>query len=209
MDMKSIFFLIGGAFCHQLPERSIYVAGVQLPVCARCFGVYSSVAVCSLFLAAAKRLSASKPPSLIITLLLSAALLPLMADGFLSYIGIYETTNFVRVTTGALAGCSLMLLTHLAIRFEAGHSERTELIKSPGELGALFGVCLFFTGAAFLLPFGYMVFSLTAVFGILLFWNAVLYCVFRLILNWRAWVCIGAANGLLFVWIVLAAVYGK
>lgn len=31
--------------CHQRPERSFRVAGVQQPVCARCFGLYVSAAV--------------------------------------------------------------------------------------------------------------------------------------------------------------------
>lgn len=37
----------GGAsrICHQQPERSFRVAGHQLPVCARCFGLYLSGAL--------------------------------------------------------------------------------------------------------------------------------------------------------------------
>ena len=31
-----------GRVCHQRPERSFHVAGVQLPVCARCTGLYVS-----------------------------------------------------------------------------------------------------------------------------------------------------------------------
>ena len=32
----------GGSFiCHQLPERSFHLQGAQLPVCARCLGLYS------------------------------------------------------------------------------------------------------------------------------------------------------------------------
>jgi len=29
--------------CHQIPERSFYVLGVQFPICARCTGIYSGV----------------------------------------------------------------------------------------------------------------------------------------------------------------------
>ena len=35
----------GSLVCHQRPERSFHLAGVQLPVCARCFGLYLSGAV--------------------------------------------------------------------------------------------------------------------------------------------------------------------
>jgi uncharacterized membrane protein len=31
--------------CHQRPERSFHLAGLQLPVCARCFGLYASGAL--------------------------------------------------------------------------------------------------------------------------------------------------------------------
>jgi uncharacterized membrane protein len=31
--------------CHQRPERSFHLAGPQLPVCARCFGLYASGAL--------------------------------------------------------------------------------------------------------------------------------------------------------------------
>lgn len=31
--------------CHQRPERSFHLAGTQLPVCARCAGLYFSAAV--------------------------------------------------------------------------------------------------------------------------------------------------------------------
>ena len=34
-----------GLVCHQRPERSFHLAGVQLPVCARCLGLYASGAL--------------------------------------------------------------------------------------------------------------------------------------------------------------------
>ncbi|MEO7133716.1 MAG: DUF2085 domain-containing protein, partial [Vicinamibacterales bacterium] len=37
-----MIFLAGSVICHQLPERSFFWAGQQLPVCARCTGLYVS-----------------------------------------------------------------------------------------------------------------------------------------------------------------------
>ena len=39
---------IGHLICHQLPERSFHLWGAQLPVCARCTGIYlgAAIAVC-------------------------------------------------------------------------------------------------------------------------------------------------------------------
>jgi uncharacterized membrane protein len=36
---------IGAFICHQRPERSFFVAGAQLPVCARCTGLYAGAAL--------------------------------------------------------------------------------------------------------------------------------------------------------------------
>jgi uncharacterized membrane protein len=36
---------IGALVCHQRPERSFHLAGVPMPVCARCVGLYGSAAL--------------------------------------------------------------------------------------------------------------------------------------------------------------------
>ena len=38
-------FPIGGLICHQRPERSFFVNGHQLAVCARCTGLYLGSAI--------------------------------------------------------------------------------------------------------------------------------------------------------------------
>jgi len=38
-------YVFGSIICHQLPDRSFHLAGVQLPVCARCTGLYLGAAV--------------------------------------------------------------------------------------------------------------------------------------------------------------------
>ena len=35
----------GSLVCHQLPERSFHIGGVQMPVCARCVGLYAGAAL--------------------------------------------------------------------------------------------------------------------------------------------------------------------
>jgi len=39
-EWGALAYLLGSLICHQNPERSFHMAGVQLPVCARCTGVY-------------------------------------------------------------------------------------------------------------------------------------------------------------------------
>lgn len=43
MDLLVEFvYAVGGVVCHQLPERSFFLNDRQLPVCARCAGLYLS-----------------------------------------------------------------------------------------------------------------------------------------------------------------------
>ena len=41
-------YLTGGAICHQLPERSFDLWGHQMPVCARCTGIYAGAALAAI-----------------------------------------------------------------------------------------------------------------------------------------------------------------
>jgi uncharacterized membrane protein len=37
---SAVVYALGGVICHQRPERSFRRSGVQVPVCARCEGLY-------------------------------------------------------------------------------------------------------------------------------------------------------------------------
>jgi uncharacterized membrane protein len=43
----SVYFM-GGVLCHQLPARSFFLWGSQMPVCARCTGIYAGAAAAAL-----------------------------------------------------------------------------------------------------------------------------------------------------------------
>jgi uncharacterized membrane protein len=45
--ISAIAYAVGSLVCHQIPERSFHLAGVQLPVCARCSGIYAGAAIAS------------------------------------------------------------------------------------------------------------------------------------------------------------------
>ena len=47
-------YAIGSIVCHQLPDRSFYLWGRQLPVCARCMGIYVGAALVAVFVAIAR-----------------------------------------------------------------------------------------------------------------------------------------------------------
>jgi uncharacterized membrane protein len=55
------FFPIGRYICHQRPERSFFRHGQQLPVCARCTGLYIGAAIAApLALALASSLASAR-----------------------------------------------------------------------------------------------------------------------------------------------------
>jgi uncharacterized membrane protein len=66
-----LMYAFGAFICHQRPERSFYTAAAQLPVCARCLGLYVGAAVAALLLIVASR-STRKTP--VRTMLIVAAL---------------------------------------------------------------------------------------------------------------------------------------
>jgi uncharacterized membrane protein len=90
----------GSLVCHQRPERSFHLAGAQLPVCARCFGLYLSGAV-GLVVASRRRGSMSAATS---RLLLVVGALPIAVTVALEWLGLIHTTNVVRMLTGLPLG---------------------------------------------------------------------------------------------------------
>ena len=41
MELATQFlYAVGSVICHQLPDRSFFIDGWQMPVCARCTGLY-------------------------------------------------------------------------------------------------------------------------------------------------------------------------
>jgi uncharacterized membrane protein len=43
--LTGVVYAAGSLVCHQIPDRSFHLAGVQLPVCARCAGLYAGAAI--------------------------------------------------------------------------------------------------------------------------------------------------------------------
>lgn len=86
--------------CHQLPSRSLFIKGHQLPLCARCTGIAlgQPIAIAFWFV--------FHTP-----LILSGMLcLPLIYDGLIQAMGVWESTNRRRMVTGILCGYGMMTI---------------------------------------------------------------------------------------------------
>lgn len=88
--------------CHQLPERSPSLDGVQLAVCHRCFGIYAGIAISATVVAAV--IGFARPLEPYARLLLPASLIPVSIDWLADFIGLWSNTPASRLTTGAIFG---------------------------------------------------------------------------------------------------------
>lgn len=43
--LAGLLYAAGALICHQIPERTFHLQSFQLPVCARCFGLYAGGAM--------------------------------------------------------------------------------------------------------------------------------------------------------------------
>ena len=69
----AVTYRAGAVICHQQDARSLHIGGVQMPVCARCFGLYAGAAAGAL-VAAAWVFAARRPVRLALTRSRRAAL---------------------------------------------------------------------------------------------------------------------------------------
>jgi uncharacterized membrane protein len=87
--------------CHQIPERSFFIAGHPFAVCSRCTGLYVGFAAATLVYPLLRSLRVTTTPARK-WLFLAAA--PLAIDFSLGYFGIWENTHSSRFLTGLLLG---------------------------------------------------------------------------------------------------------
>ena len=102
--LQGLAFVVYEAFshvCHQAPERSFYLAGYPLAVCARCTGLYIGFATAVIFYPVVTSLKRTHTPERR-WLFLAAA--PLAIDFSLSFFGVWENNHVSRLLTGALLG---------------------------------------------------------------------------------------------------------
>ena len=83
--------------CHRLLERSFFFRGKQFPFCARCTGIYVGYAI---FIPALWFIKIDIYWALL-------AILPTTIDGLTQAYFNRESNNFLRFTTGILAGYGL------------------------------------------------------------------------------------------------------
>lgn len=113
---------VGAAICHRITSHSIVFNGRQLPLCARCTGIYLGVALSFALLALAGRSRRTDLPPLPILLTLIGFIGLMGIDGLNSYSHffpnfphVYQPQNWLRLVTGMGAGLAMGLLIFPAL----------------------------------------------------------------------------------------------
>jgi len=137
---------MGRSVCHQIPERSFFILNKQLPLCARCTGIYMGVFLGFLYLFLRKRWKGNKPPSLKILLSIIFCWIPIIIDGVTSYIGLRESNNMIRLITGFLFGVFWPVFILLLKNYQVTKKNSLDIIKDYQDL--IFMICILipFTG---------------------------------------------------------------
>ena len=87
--------------CHQIPERSFFIAGHPFAVCARCFGLYAGFTLAAIAYPLVRSLRTTDAPP---RKWLFVATAPMLIDYGLGVLGIWNNTHTSRFITGALLG---------------------------------------------------------------------------------------------------------
>ena len=157
-------FLSG--ICHQLPEHTLFLAGTQMPFCARCTGTYlgASLALGTFWLRGRSR--ASRLPPLRVLAVLGLFLILWTMDGLNSYwhflsgnVLLYLPNNGLRLATGLGQGLALSSLVFPLFNAAMwSSSDPRSPVESLGELAGTvlaliaLAVLLLVAGSAWLYP---------------------------------------------------------
>ena len=109
---------LGASVCHQIPERSLKMGGLILPICSRCSGIYIGFFICAIFMFLIFNKRESDLPPLYILIILIIFILSTVADGLLSYLSVIETNNIVRSITGFLSGSATMAIIYPIFNYQ-------------------------------------------------------------------------------------------
>ena len=114
-SLAAFIYAFGSIVCHQRPERSFHFAGAQLPVCARCLGIYAGAAF-GLVVAQGWRVSRARRalqssvgrvlffgPAIAI----SVAALPTTITLVVEWTGLWNPGNLIRAAAAAILGAGV------------------------------------------------------------------------------------------------------
>jgi uncharacterized membrane protein len=108
---------VGYAVCHRISERSFFIGDRQMPLCARCTGMYIGAMIGLLYQLRLGRRGGM--PSLNILIVLAIFIIAFAVDGVNSYLhffpmvpSLYTPQNFLRLLTGIGMGIAIAAMLY-------------------------------------------------------------------------------------------------
>ena len=113
-------YLVGSAICHQRPDRSFRLWGVQMPVCARCAGLYLGAAVGALLAGVRRRggRGTARMASRALRMMVLVAAVPTGATWLGEAVGWLPFAGGVRAAAAVPLGAAVTWVVSLVIRGE-------------------------------------------------------------------------------------------
>jgi len=108
VPIAGVVYALGSHICHQRAERSFHLFAAQLPVCARCAGIYAGAAIGSLLAVSGsirERSGAVSP-----RMLLTAGALPTLITLVAEWSGAWAGGNDARAAAGVWLGVAVALV---------------------------------------------------------------------------------------------------
>lgn len=100
-----LIYMIFKLICHQKPERSYFIFGAQLPVCARCLGIYVGLLLGACIYPIFKKLNDTKIPDF---KYIGFGIIPIFVDGISQVFHLYPSPAYIRFITGCIASTVLV-----------------------------------------------------------------------------------------------------
>jgi uncharacterized membrane protein len=117
-----------------MPERTIHIGGIPLPLCARDTGIYLGGAIALIYCIVRGKLKSDKVPSIPISVILALSTVPMMIDAVSSYISIRQTDNTARLMTGIFFGMPIVLFLIPAANYKVYDTNKLKVIDSLFDL---------------------------------------------------------------------------
>jgi uncharacterized membrane protein len=130
--MALLVYAAGSIVCHQRPDRSFHLWSAQMPVCARCTGIYAGAAISAAVLLVRSRAARAEFSSPIlpnaVRRILAAAALPTAATLIVEWTTRLTPSNTVRALAGIPLGAAVAWVIGAAVCEDRG---REQVARKP------------------------------------------------------------------------------
>ena len=106
---SGVVYAMGSLVCHQRPERSFHVGLAQLPVCARCSGLYMGAALGAVATLAGRSRRRDADAAALLRAVLVGAAAPTAVTWTAEALGLWAPSNLVRCAAALPLGAAVAI----------------------------------------------------------------------------------------------------